>query len=74
LRNGDVLVAYSDGISEALNPEDQEFGEDRLEKTIASAACLPPADVIAKILDRVCEWCRDAPQHDDMTLVVLKVK
>lgn len=74
LRVGDVLVAYTDGLSEALNPEGEEFGEDTLQSIVVASSGLSADELSEKIKKRVEEWCRDAPQHDDLTLVVMKVK
>jgi sigma-B regulation protein RsbU (phosphoserine phosphatase) len=71
---GDVLVAFTDGVTEALNPEGEEFGEARLRQLVAAGAHLPAAALHAHIVAEVSAFCRDAPQHDDLTLVVAKVK
>ncbi|MEW6730898.1 MAG: SpoIIE family protein phosphatase [Acidobacteriota bacterium] len=71
---GDLIVAYTDGVSEALSPTGEEFGETRLRSIIASSAHLSAEELRDKIIHNIHEWCRDAPQHDDMTLVIVKVK
>ena len=70
----DLLVAYTDGVTEALNPEGEEFGETRLRRIIAGGAQLSAHELTIKIVETVREFCRDTPQHDDLTLVVMKVK
>ncbi len=70
----DLLVAYTDGVTEALNPEGEEFGESRLRRIIAGGAQLSANELTMKIVETVREFCRDMPQHDDLTLVVMKVK
>jgi phosphoserine phosphatase RsbU/P len=70
----DLLVAYTDGVTEALNPEGEEFGESRLRSIIAGGAQLSANELIMKIVETVREFCRDTPQYDDLTLVVMKVK
>jgi len=74
VQSGDVLVAYTDGVSEALNPEGEEFGEDRLAGVVTEWSHLSAEELSERIVETVQDWCRDAPQHDDMTLVVVKVK
>lgn len=74
LNEGDVLVAFTDGVSEALNPEGEEFGEPRLLALAASHAGLSAGEIHARVSDEVRAFCRDAPQHDDLTLVIAKVK
>jgi len=71
---GDVLVAYTDGVTEALNPRGEEFGEERLRRLAARTAHLSAAEITAKIIESVEGWCQDTPQHDDITLVIMKVK
>ncbi|MCI0338315.1 MAG: SpoIIE family protein phosphatase, partial [Acidobacteria bacterium] len=74
LRSGDVLVAYTDGISEARNPDGEEFGEERLTQIVAANANLPAAELREHIIAKINKWQCDAPQHDDMTMVIVKVK
>jgi sigma-B regulation protein RsbU (phosphoserine phosphatase) len=74
LERGDVLVAYTDGVTEALNAEGEEFGECRLERVLAASARLSADEISERIVERVRQWCGSAPQHDDLTFVVLKVK
>lgn len=73
LQPGDVLVIYSDGISEAMNMQEEEFGEPRLARLIAAHLHLPPTDLRDRVLAEIAGFVREAPQHDDMTLVVGKV-
>ena len=74
LAEGDVLVAFTDGVSEALNPEGEEFGEPRLFTLAAAHAGLSAGEIHARVSAEVRAFCRDAPQHDDLTLVDAKVK
>jgi sigma-B regulation protein RsbU (phosphoserine phosphatase) len=69
---GDRLVCFTDGITEALNANGDEFGEDRLIETIG-AHHTEAADALARsIADAVTEWTGGAPQ-DDATLIVVSV-
>jgi sigma-B regulation protein RsbU (phosphoserine phosphatase) len=74
MQGGDVLVAYTDGVTEALNPEGEEFGEARLRRIASAGAHLSAGELNEKIVSSVRQWCRDAAQYDDLTLVVMKVK
>ncbi|HEX8474806.1 MAG TPA: SpoIIE family protein phosphatase [Pyrinomonadaceae bacterium] len=74
MRDGDVLVAYTDGITEALNSQGEEFGEERLRRLVVASADLCAAALTEKIVATIHEWCRDTPPHDDLTLVVMKAK
>src|SRR5262249_47168724 len=57
LSKGDVLVAYTDGVTEALTDQDEEFGEDRLRRLVASSLELSADELSARIIDSVREWC-----------------
>jgi sigma-B regulation protein RsbU (phosphoserine phosphatase) len=74
IQSGDLLVAYTDGVTEARNAEDQEFGEARLRGVIDSSLDLPTQELSNKIVQSVREWCGDIPPHDDLTLVVMRVR
>lgn len=74
LHPGDVLVAFTDGISEAMNSAEEEFDEDRLIPAILTCDARSAADMITAILNRVDAFTAGAPQHDDMTLVVVRVQ
>lgn len=74
LERGDLLVAYSDGVTEALNPADEEFGEDRLRSMLVESTQLTARELTEQIIASVKDWQRDAPQHDDITMVVARVK
>jgi sigma-B regulation protein RsbU (phosphoserine phosphatase) len=72
LAPGDLLVIYTDGFSEAMNPNLEEWGEERLIHAIASCAGLPAKDSISKIMQAADAFASGAPQSDDMTLVILR--
>ncbi|HEX8189996.1 MAG TPA: SpoIIE family protein phosphatase [Pyrinomonadaceae bacterium] len=74
MRPGDVFVGYTDGVVEALDARGEEFGERRLRDCVASLSYLTAEEICARVVRRLDEWCADTPQHDDLTLVVLKVK
>jgi len=69
---GDLLVLYSDGITEATNPDDEEFGDERLEQIILENKDEPPARVKGNILGALAGHCDGLPQSDDITVVVAK--
>ena len=73
LRQGDVLVMYTDGVTEAINRSEKMFGEGQLRDVIRASAGLPAAGVLAAIRDEVTRFCGDTPQFDDITILVLKV-
>jgi sigma-B regulation protein RsbU (phosphoserine phosphatase) len=72
LAPGDRLLVFSDGISEAANHEGKEFGETRLGELVAANRNASATELIEIILQSVGIHAGDRPQHDDMTLVVVK--
>lgn len=72
--SGDVLLFYTDGITEAMNKFKAEFGMDRLKRVLEESANLPANEIKQKILQSVYFFRGEAPQFDDITLVVLKMK
>ncbi len=75
LQEGDYLVAFTDGISEAMNPDDDEWGEERLAETILACARagLPATTTMHRILSAADTFASGAKQHDDMTITVFRV-
>jgi len=73
LRPGDLLVAFTDGVTEAHNAQDEEFGEDRLKEMLRSTMDTSAEAVSAALSARMREWIADAEQYDDLTFVVLTV-
>ncbi len=69
---GDLLVLYTDGVVEAIDSTDTEFGEDRFRATIRRLEDAPAEAVVAGILADVAAHAGDTPQFDDITLVVLR--
>ncbi len=72
LDEGDTLIVYSDGVTEAMNCSRDQFGETRLLDVAASNVELSAAHLIEKIVSAVREHASGAPQHDDITAVVVK--
>jgi sigma-B regulation protein RsbU (phosphoserine phosphatase) len=69
---GDILVAFTDGISEAMNHSDDEWGEEALTQSVERCDGLPAKDVLERIFQDCDKFVAGAKQHDDMTLVVLR--
>jgi putative ABC transport system permease protein len=74
LQPGDVLMVYSDGVTEAHDPADEEFGEDRLKDLLRRTAHLGITEMSSRILDALKAWMADAAQYDDLTFVLMKVQ
>ncbi|MFN8587048.1 MAG: SpoIIE family protein phosphatase [Candidatus Eisenbacteria bacterium] len=72
LRQGDVLVFYTDGVSEAENEDGEQFGEERLEQVARAHAAEPAARLLAAIVDAVVAWTGDRGPTDDLTLIVVR--
>ena len=73
LRPGDTLVVYTDGITEALNPAEEEFGESRLAEILRSHRQAPVKELLSLILAAVQEFS-GASQADDLTLVIAQAR
>jgi phosphoserine phosphatase RsbU/P len=73
LAPGDILLAYTDGISEAMTMDDEEWGEERMIAAARACRALPAAQMIDQMIAAADAFAGGAPQHDDMTLVVVKV-
>lgn len=70
---GDIFIFYTDGISEAMNTRGEEFGEERLETLLLQNASGSAKDILENIRKSVFDFAGSAPQHDDFTMVVVKV-
>jgi len=72
LHAGDLLTVYSDGVSEALNPTGDEYGDSRVQDVI-SPNWLEPSDAVLQLLLRsVHAFAQDAPQNDDVTALIVR--
>lgn len=69
---GDIFVAFTDGISEAMNQQEEEWGEGCLEQAVEECGRLSPSETIQYLMQAADEFVAGAKQHDDMTLVVLQ--
>ncbi len=74
LESGDLLAFFSDGITEANNPQHEEFTSRRLEQILRQSSQKPPQEVVDGVFKEVREFEAGRPQRDDQTLVVLKVR
>ena len=72
LKKGDIILLNTDGIIEARNPKKEEYGKVRLQRKLMELSHLSVEEIVEKIIDDVDNFSKGAPQHDDMTLVVLK--
>ena len=72
LELGDTVVLYTDGVTEAMNPEWDEYGEGRFNEFLLKNKTAPLKDIVSGILADVAEFTHGAPQADDLTLVLLR--
>jgi phosphoserine phosphatase RsbU/P len=73
LEPGDLLILYTDGISEAMTNDDEEWGEDRMIASATAVRNKSAADVLNAMFADADKFTAGAPQHDDMTLLVLQL-
>ena len=71
---GDVLLVFTDGVPEAHNAENEEFGEERLLQLLRQTAHLSANEISARISAEMKNWIGDAEQYDDLTSIVMKVR
>jgi len=69
---GDVLVIYSDGVSEAVNPTGEEFGPTRLYEVVARNLDASASGIRDRIESALTKFCQGTPAADDITLVIVK--
>jgi serine phosphatase RsbU (regulator of sigma subunit)/pSer/pThr/pTyr-binding forkhead associated (FHA) protein len=69
---GDVLVVYSDGVSEAVNPNGEEFGATRLYEVVARNLDASASGIRDRIESALTKFCQGTPAADDITLVIVK--
>jgi predicted permease len=74
LRPGDLLTIFTDGVPEAQNPAEEEFGEERLKKLLLDVVNLPIDEISARIEQELRGFIQDAAQYDDLTFVLMKIK
>jgi sigma-B regulation protein RsbU (phosphoserine phosphatase) len=73
LHAGDLLFIFSDGVPEALDARGEELGADRLQRLLFENHHLGADEIAERVAAFVREWSAGAPQHDDITFIVMKV-
>lgn len=73
LQPGDLLVLFSDGVTEATNASGVEFGESRLEAAVAGCRDRPLAEILEQVMKTVRGWAGEE-LHDDMTLLLVRAR
>jgi sigma-B regulation protein RsbU (phosphoserine phosphatase) len=72
LASNDMVTLYTDGVTEAINKKEEQFGQERLIEVVMKSTNLPARDLINKIKEEVTAFAQGQPQFDDFTLVALK--
>ena len=72
LEKGETLVMFTDGVTEAMNTQNEEFGEDRLMDTLEEVTMHSAQEIIDAVKADVKAFTGEAEQSDDITLLVLK--
>jgi sigma-B regulation protein RsbU (phosphoserine phosphatase) len=72
LADGDILVLYTDGITEVINEHEEEFGEERLQALIVQNGSRPAMELAELITEAVAAFAQDQGAYDDETIVVIK--
>jgi phosphoserine phosphatase RsbU/P len=71
LEPNDRLLLYTDGLSEAFNKSEEEYGENRVEESLSRAHALAPLAAVERLIAEVQAFCGSEPAHDDMTLMLV---
>ena len=74
LEPGDTLVLFSDGVTEAMDPDEQLFGTGRLQEVLAGLMETPLEEIQKRVLESVENFSRGAPQTDDVTLLLVRYR
>jgi sigma-B regulation protein RsbU (phosphoserine phosphatase) len=71
-KSGKMLIIYSDGITEAMNKDQEEFGLERLINKLKNLRDLNAADIINSVINDIRSFVGEIPQMDDMTMMIIK--
>jgi phosphoserine phosphatase RsbU/P len=72
LESGDTFVLFSDGVSEAMSPDEDFFGEERLLKSLAATAGSTPAETVTRVMSDLRAFTAGAKQSDDITVLAIQ--
>jgi sigma-B regulation protein RsbU (phosphoserine phosphatase) len=72
LEPGDMLVGFTDGISEAMNPAEEEWGEEKMMEAVKSSWGMTATELLWTLVAEADKFAAGAKQHDDMTLIVVR--
>lgn len=69
---GTMLAIFTDGVTEAVNVADEEFGDERLLEALKGSRTRTPEGIYKLVIEKIRDWQGDLPQHDDITLIIAK--
>lgn len=69
---GAVIAIFTDGLEEAMNPDGEIFGQERIIETLVQSRELSSKEIVKTIQDKAVEFCSGRPLHDDLTMIVIK--
>ena len=72
LERGDVLVLYTDGVTEALDAEGYEFGLERMIQSVRASAPEGASAMVTRVIEDVRNFAGSQPQNDDITLIAIR--
>jgi sigma-B regulation protein RsbU (phosphoserine phosphatase) len=72
LERGDVLVLYTDGVTEALDPEGYEFGLERMVQSVRASAVDGSSAMVTRVIEDVRNFAGSQPQNDDITIIAIR--
>ncbi len=74
VNSGDIVILYTDGLLESVNSESKQYGVENIRKLITENASLKAQDIATKIKKNLKEFCGSVNQHDDQTLILIKIE
>ncbi|WP_109021192.1 GAF domain-containing SpoIIE family protein phosphatase [Leptospira kobayashii] len=72
LGKNDTLLMFTDGVTEALNKSDEQYGDHRLQESFLSSLSLEPKNQLERIYNEIRNFTMEAEQHDDITMVAIR--
>src|SRR5262249_50694194 len=72
LQPGDLIAAFTDGITESENAKEEQFGEDRLIDLLRNNSTRPLDEILQLVMDRVSQWAHDPSTRDDITMLLAR--
>lgn len=74
VKSGDIVLLYTDGLIEAVDAKNRQYGVENIKKILSENASLKAQDISNKIKKNLQDFCGNARQHDDQTLMVVKIQ